>query len=83
MTITEMLGQSAILTVLGIAVVFGFLIVLVCALHLLHAVVHALKLDKEEPPKKTSASAPSASVASSGDGAVIAAIAAIAHEKNL
>lgn len=82
MTISEMLGQSAILTGLGIGVVFGFLIIMVGALHLLHAVVHALKLDKEEPPKKA-AGAPAASTNSSGDGAVIAAIAAIAHEKNL
>lgn len=83
MTISEMLGQSAILTGLGIGVVFGFLIIMVGALHLLHAVVHALKLDKEDPPKKPASAPAAASVASSGDGAVIAAIAAIAHEKNL
>lgn len=81
MTITEMIGQSGILTLLGIGVVFLFLIILVFAMHLLHAVVHALKLDKEEPVKKNAAQAASAS--SAQDNAVIAAIAAAAHEKNL
>ena len=43
-----MLGQSAILTVLGIGVVFFFLIVMIICMNILHAVLHALKLDEEK-----------------------------------
>ena len=44
------------------------------------AVIHALKLDKEEPAETPKASAP----ASTGnDGAIIAAIAAAVHDKAL
>ena len=44
---------------------------------LLKIIVHALKLDKEEP-----AQAPTASAAPKDDGAVVAAIAAALHNKN-
>ena len=49
---------------------------------ILKAVIHALKLDKEEPAKTPVASAPAASAAGN-DGAVIAAIAAAVHDKAL
>ena len=82
MTITEMLGQSGLLTLLGMSVVFCFIIILIICMTLLHALVHALKLDKEEPAKDTPmASTPAASAVD--DGAIVAAIAAAVHDKAL
>ena len=48
MTITQMLGQSLILTGLGMGVVFSFLIIMICCMSLSSKVIKALKLDKEE-----------------------------------
>jgi len=83
MTITEMLGQSGILTVLGMGVVFAFLVIMIGAMNLLHAVIHALGLDveKSETAVQVTTSAPAAPVAESQSGAVIAAIAAALHDK--
>lgn len=78
MTIAQMLSQSALLTLLGMGVVFSFLIIMIGAMYLLHAVLHALKLDKE--PVQKEVAAPAAST-STDNGAVIAAIAAAVHEK--
>ena len=78
MTIVEMLGQSGLLTLLGMSVVFGFIIILIVCMKLLKIIVHALKLDKEEP-----AQAPTASAAPKDDGAVVAAIAAAIHDKTV
>ena len=77
MTISEMLGQSGILTLLGICVVFGFLIIMIFAMTLLHAVIHALKWDAP-PPADTQAAAASPQV---DEGAAVAAIAAVLKEK--
>ena len=79
MTITEMLGQSGLLTLLGMCVVFSFIIILIICMTVLKAVVRAFKLDKEAPVESTvNAAAP---VAAKDDGAVIAAIAAAIREK--
>ena len=80
MTITQMLGQSGLLTLLGMCVVFGFIIILIICMTILKGVVHALKLDKEEPKDTPKASAP---VNTGNDGAIIAAIAAAVHDKAL
>ena len=77
MTISEMLGQSGILTLLGICVVFGFLIIMIFAMTLLHAVIHALKWDAP-PPADTQSAAASPQV---DEGAAVAAIAAVLKEK--
>ena len=82
MTITEMLGQSGLLTLLGMCVVFSFIIILIICMTIMKAVIHALKLDKDEPAKTPVASAPAASAAGN-DGAIIAAIAAAVHDKAL
>ena len=75
MNVEQMLGQSGILTLLGMGVVFSFLIIMIVCMYALHAVLHALKLDKDEP-QKASASAPAASASSAVDQkAVVAAIA--------
>ncbi len=86
MTIAEMLSQSGILTLLGMCVVFSFLIILIISMYLLHFVVHSLHLDKDLEKKETkSFVAPAAAIQnvpqSSDNGAVIAAIAAALHEK--
>ena len=47
---------------------------------ILKGVIHALKLDKEQPADTPKASAP---VAAGNDGAIIAAIAAAVHDKAL
>jgi oxaloacetate decarboxylase gamma subunit len=53
MTTAEMFGQSAVLTLLGMGVVFSFLIILIIAITCMGKIVHSLGLDKEpEPPKK-------------------------------
>lgn len=86
MTIAQMLEQSGILTLLGLCVVFSFLIILILAMNLLRIFVKAFHLEKKSAekgtPTSTSTSAPASSAASNADnGAVIAAIAATIHEK--
>lgn len=89
MTISQMLGQSGLLTLLGLCVVFGFLIIMILCMKLLHVILHALKLDKDKSEKNTvSSAAPAASATSSAaaspaadNGAVIAAIACAINEK--
>ncbi len=78
MTVGQMFSQSGILTLLGMGVVFLFLVILILVMKLLHVTVHALKLDKEE--KKDVAAAPSVSA---DNGEIVAAIAAAVHEKEL
>ncbi len=82
MTIAQMLEQSGILTLLGMCVVFAFLIIMIGAMNLLHGVIHLFGWDKAEPPAASAASAASAPAASQADnGALVAAIAAAIHEK--
>lgn len=90
MTISEMIGQSGLLTLLGLGVVFAFIIILIACMKLLHAVVHALKLDKDDSKateqNKTSARPVTASSAAAVKPAVdahaiVAAIAAAIREK--
>lgn len=77
MTIPEMIGQSAILTVLGMGVVFGFLIILIGFMKLVEIFVRVTGLDKEE----TSASPAAAPAVAEQEKAIIAAIAAAISEK--
>jgi oxaloacetate decarboxylase gamma subunit len=70
MTIAEMLGQSGVLTVLGMGVVFGFLVILVFAVTLTGKAIHGLGLDRDLQPQPAAAGA----AAGSPDGAVVAAI---------
>jgi oxaloacetate decarboxylase gamma subunit len=77
MTIEQMFGQSGVLTLLGMVVVFGFLIILVACITLLGKFVHAMGWDKE-PVKAVPSAAPirPAPVAAAGsqDNAVLAAV---------
>jgi oxaloacetate decarboxylase gamma subunit len=77
MTISEMLGQSALLTGLGMAVVFTFLIIMIICMTISAKVIKKLGLDKEEKNNTGSASAKPAG----NNNAVVAAIAAAVREK--
>ncbi|MBP5588219.1 MAG: OadG family protein [Treponema sp.] len=71
MTIVDMLGQSGILTLLGMGVVFTFLIIMIICMYALHGILHALKMDVDAPEEKSA----SASAPAQDDKAVVAAIA--------
>lgn len=77
MTVMEMLGQSAILTLLGMGVVFLFLIILVVCISLSSKLIKALKLDKEEE----GGAAGTQTSANAQNDAVVAAIAAAVRQK--
>ena len=79
MTIAEMLTQSGILTVLGMCVVFAFLVILIGCMNLLRVAVHAFKLDKEAPKVEAPVAAATPAV---DEKAIVAAIATALHEKN-
>ncbi|MDR3174872.1 MAG: OadG family protein [Treponema sp.] len=58
MTIVEMLEQSAVLTILGMAVVFAFLWIMIICISFVGKVIHKFGLDKDiqqphSPPAKT------------------------------
>jgi oxaloacetate decarboxylase gamma subunit len=76
MTIFDMLGQSGNLTLLGMGVVFAFLIIMIITINLVGKLIQKLGLDKET---KAVQGAPAAA-ASRSDGAVTAAISAAVNE---
>ena len=47
MTISEMLGQSGVLTVLGMGIVFSFLVIMVICVTIMGKVIHALGANKD------------------------------------
>jgi len=75
MTIMEMLGQSGVLTVLGMGVVFSFLIILIFAITLVGKLINALKLNKD-----LLAAGQTAAVVSGNAASVTAAISAAVTE---
>ena len=90
MTISQMLGQSGLLTLLGMCVVFSFIIILIICMNLLRVAVRAFKLDKVKENGKngnSSGAAQASNVVSSAatvnaaDAQIAAAIAAALHEK--
>jgi oxaloacetate decarboxylase gamma subunit len=85
MTISEMLSQSGLLTLLGMCVVFGFIIILIGCMKLLQIAVSAFKLDKDEKTNATVnvSASPATPQVPSQDLNVIAAIAAAVHDKEL
>ena len=76
MTIMDMLSQSGVLTVLGMGIVFGFLLIMVIAVTLMGKVVRALGADKDV----TQPSRPVTGVAPAKSTAVAAAITAAITE---
>ncbi|MDR1575234.1 MAG: OadG family protein [Treponema sp.] len=77
MTIAEMLGQSGVMTLLGMGTVFGFLIVLIIAVTVMGKIFNALGLNKDAP-SPAGKTGPAASGA--GNAAVTAAISAAVTE---
>lgn len=80
-----MLSQSGLLTLLGMCVVFGFIIILIGCMKLLQIAVSAFKLDKDEKTNATVnvSASPATPQVPSQDLNVIAAIAAAVHDKEL
>lgn len=79
MTIVDMLGQSGLLTLLGMGVVFGFLCIMIVFMTITAKIMKALHLDKDEEPKTTGTAA---AAPAQDNNAVVAAIAAAIREKN-
>jgi oxaloacetate decarboxylase gamma subunit len=71
-----MLGQSGVLTLLGMSIVFGFLIILVAAITVVGNIIHALNLDEDV----RSSGVPPAKVSTAAKTAVTAAITAAVSE---
>lgn len=80
MTITEMLGQSGVLTLLGMAIVFAFLAVMIFCINITGKIIHKLGLDKDIAPAAP-VNAPATKTAGfSGSPAVGAAVSAAVQE---
>lgn len=82
MTISQMLNQSGLLTLLGMCVVFAFIVILILCMKLLQIVVHALKLDKDKETKQKVDNS-SQNIPSNDDEKIIAAISVAIHDKVL
>jgi oxaloacetate decarboxylase gamma subunit len=82
MTIAGMLNQSGVLTLLGMGIVFSFLIILIIAVMLAGKAIHALGWDKDvlQPAKTPAAAAGPASGEAASQAAVTAAISAAVAE---
>jgi oxaloacetate decarboxylase gamma subunit len=79
MTIVEMLSQSGVLSLLGMGVVFGFLVILIVSVSLVGKGIHTLGLDKDvrAPAKPAVPAGPSTAAKTA---AVTAAISAAVTE---
>ncbi|MDR1144159.1 MAG: OadG family protein [Spirochaetaceae bacterium] len=75
MTIADMLGQSGVLSLLGMGVVFGFLIVMVIAVTMTGKVIHALGADKDIARSAPPAGAGGAAQITAVTAAITAAVA--------
>jgi len=78
MTIAEMFGQSGVLTLLGMGVVFGFLFILVLFMNLVAWIIKALGWDIDTQEGQTAQAGSSATGGS--NTAVVAAITAAVNE---
>jgi oxaloacetate decarboxylase gamma subunit len=79
MTIPEMLGQSGILTILGMGVVFAFLVILIVCMKLVEILVKVSGADRED---KGVIAGQAAQTARTDDRSVVAAIATALRQKN-
>jgi len=75
MTIFDMLEQSWQLTLLGMGIVFSFLIIMVIAITLAGKIIRAMGLDKDVQPAVSTAARQT-----TGDPGVTAAISAAVNE---
>jgi oxaloacetate decarboxylase gamma subunit len=77
MTIAIMMGQSSYLTILGMAIVFSFLVIMIIAITVVGKIIRVLHLDKDLNAVPAAGPAPAQSGA---DAAVTAAISAAVNE---
>jgi oxaloacetate decarboxylase gamma subunit len=77
MTILEMLGQSGVLTLLGMSVVFGFLAIMIICVTLTGKFIHAIGADKDLNRSEAPAALPVSDAAPAGavTAAIVAAVA--------
>jgi sodium pump decarboxylase gamma subunit len=75
MTIAEMFGQSGVLALLGMAIVFSFLVILIFFMTLVGKIVRAMGWDNDINQKK-----PVAAGAPANNAAVVAAVTAAVNE---
>ncbi|GHT78228.1 hypothetical protein FACS1894130_04450 [Spirochaetia bacterium] len=80
MTIVDMLGQSGVLTLLGMGIVFSFLAIVIISVTCMGKIVHALGADKDVGASPSTAAKPALASASAGQPAVTAAISAAVNE---
>jgi oxaloacetate decarboxylase gamma subunit len=75
MTIVEMLGQSGVLTLLGMGIVFGFLVILIISVTLAGKIIQALGLNRDAgaSPRPAASAKPAAAVNAAGVTAAISA----------
>jgi oxaloacetate decarboxylase gamma subunit len=73
-----MLGQSGVLALLGMSVVFGFLAIMIVCVSLTGKIIHAVGADKDVKQNAVVAAVPGAGPANSG--AITAAITAAVAE---
>jgi len=74
MTILEMLGQSGVLTVLGMGIVFGFLTIMVICVTIMGKIVHALGADKDVIAPESNAAVSSSAKTTAVTAAITAAV---------
>ncbi|MDR1046868.1 MAG: OadG family protein [Treponema sp.] len=74
MTIMDMLEQSAILTLLGMAVVFAFLWLMIVCVNWVGKLVHALGMDKDVLPQNEAPKNPGGAVRPETAAAISAAV---------
>jgi oxaloacetate decarboxylase gamma subunit len=81
MTIVDMLEQSGVLTLLGMGVVFSFLVILIISISLVGKFIHAIGADKpEQGSGATQPAKPAAPGGAANASAVTAAITAAVTE---
>ncbi|MDR3170428.1 MAG: OadG family protein [Treponema sp.] len=80
MTIAEMLEQSGVLTLLGMGIVFGFLVVMIICMTLLGKAIHALGWDRDVQAKGAPAPIPVPVTGTPNNAAITAAISAAVIE---
>jgi oxaloacetate decarboxylase gamma subunit len=79
MTIVEMLGQSGVLTLLGMGIVFSFLIIMIVFVTVVGKIIHTLTADTAVPAPAQGGTS-SGGGAAGGNAAVTAAISAAVTE---
>jgi oxaloacetate decarboxylase gamma subunit len=80
MTIAEMLGQSGVLTLLGMGIVFSFLIILIISVTIMGKIIHALGADKDAGVPPATGTGRAGSSGGAKTTAVAAAITAAVNE---